>query len=68
MLAAGLVDKISLFFAPKLIGGGEASPAAFVFEGFEKMADAITLESTRYEQYGDDIAVIGYPSNRLKVK
>jgi len=64
MLEAGLVDKIALFIAPKLIGGGAAAPAAFEFSGFDKMADAITLEAVKYEQHGDDMAIVGYPSNR----
>lgn len=66
MLEAGLVDKIALFIAPKLIGGGAAAPSAFEFAGFDKMADAIGLEAVVYEQYGDDIAITGYPSNRFK--
>ncbi|WP_127530831.1 bifunctional diaminohydroxyphosphoribosylaminopyrimidine deaminase/5-amino-6-(5-phosphoribosylamino)uracil reductase RibD [Paenibacillus kobensis] len=66
MLEAGLVDKIALFIAPKLIGGGAAAPSAFEFAGFDRMADAIQLESVTYEQHGDDMAIVGYPSNRFK--
>jgi len=59
MLELGLVDKIILFIAPKLIGG--QSPEAFTFSGFDRMADAIPLKNMVLEQIGDDICVSGYP-------
>ncbi|MEB3102768.1 bifunctional diaminohydroxyphosphoribosylaminopyrimidine deaminase/5-amino-6-(5-phosphoribosylamino)uracil reductase RibD [Ferviditalea candida] len=60
MLEAGLVDKVYLFFAPKIIGGF-AAPSNIAFSGFERMADAIRLEEVRYEQFGDNFCVIGRP-------
>jgi diaminohydroxyphosphoribosylaminopyrimidine deaminase/5-amino-6-(5-phosphoribosylamino)uracil reductase len=60
MLEAGLIDKIILYYAAKIIGGVEA-PGTFTFSGFEKMADAIELEQVNVEMAGDDICVSGYP-------
>ncbi|MCQ6558089.1 bifunctional diaminohydroxyphosphoribosylaminopyrimidine deaminase/5-amino-6-(5-phosphoribosylamino)uracil reductase RibD [Paenibacillus mendelii] len=59
MLELGLVDKIILFMAPKLIGG--QSPEAFTFSGFDRMADAIPLKNMVLEQIGDDVCISGYP-------
>ncbi|RIX53436.1 bifunctional diaminohydroxyphosphoribosylaminopyrimidine deaminase/5-amino-6-(5-phosphoribosylamino)uracil reductase RibD [Paenibacillus nanensis] len=60
MLDAGLIDKMVLFFAPKLIGGDQA-PVSFSFPGRPKMSDAIVLEHVQVEMAGDDICVTGYP-------
>ncbi|WP_114378656.1 bifunctional diaminohydroxyphosphoribosylaminopyrimidine deaminase/5-amino-6-(5-phosphoribosylamino)uracil reductase RibD [Paenibacillus prosopidis] len=60
MLEAGLIDKIILYYAAKIIGGVEA-PGTFTFNGIEKMADAIELEQVNVEMAGDDICVSGYP-------
>lgn len=60
MLQLGLIDKIVLHYATKIIGGAEA-PGTFTFDGIEKMADAITLERVSVEMAGDDICVSGYP-------
>lgn len=61
MLEAGLVDKIILFFAPKIIGGGERAPSNFMFPGFTKMRESIDLENVRFEQFSNDICITGYP-------
>ncbi|MBP1988947.1 diaminohydroxyphosphoribosylaminopyrimidine deaminase/5-amino-6-(5-phosphoribosylamino)uracil reductase [Paenibacillus eucommiae] len=60
MLEQRLIDKMVLFYAPKIIGGAGA-PANFAFEGFEKMSEAITLERLKVEQFGADICLTGYP-------
>lgn len=60
MLEEGLVDKIVLFLAPKIVGGAEA-PGAFAFAGFERMADAIQLDKLSVERIGDDCCITGYP-------
>jgi diaminohydroxyphosphoribosylaminopyrimidine deaminase / 5-amino-6-(5-phosphoribosylamino)uracil reductase len=59
MLEAGLIDKMVLFFAPKLIGG--AAPANFSFLGLDRMNDALQLERVRVEVIGEDVCLIGYP-------
>jgi diaminohydroxyphosphoribosylaminopyrimidine deaminase/5-amino-6-(5-phosphoribosylamino)uracil reductase len=60
MLKAGLIDKVVLFVAPKIVGG--PSPSAFEFPGFERMADAIRLDDVTVERIGDDICIVGYPT------
>lgn len=60
MLDTGLIDKMVLFFAPKLIGGDQA-PVSFSFSGRKQMSDAITLDRMQAEMAGADICVTGYP-------
>lgn len=60
MLEAGLIDKIVLYYAAKIIGGADA-PGTFTFAGIEKMADAIQLEQVSVEMAGEDICISGYP-------
>ncbi|MDF2720560.1 MAG: 5-amino-6-(5-phosphoribosylamino)uracil reductase [Paenibacillus sp.] len=60
MLAEGLVDKVVLFIAPKIVGGRDA-PAAFALDGFERMAEAIELSEVNVERFGDDCCISGYP-------
>jgi diaminohydroxyphosphoribosylaminopyrimidine deaminase/5-amino-6-(5-phosphoribosylamino)uracil reductase len=64
MLEAQLVDKMILFFAPKIIGGAGQAPSNFMFSGFEKMSDALELEQVKVEQWGDNVCVSGYPRYR----
>ena len=56
MLEAGLVDRVTLFFAPKLIGG---SMSTFTFDGFEKMNQAVTLEQVEEEKLDDNVCISG---------
>ncbi|MFD0586850.1 bifunctional diaminohydroxyphosphoribosylaminopyrimidine deaminase/5-amino-6-(5-phosphoribosylamino)uracil reductase RibD [Paenibacillus sp. GCM10027627] len=60
MLDAGLIDKIHLYFAPKLIGGAEA-PQNFSFPGRQLMSEAIAINEMTAEMAGNDICVTGYP-------
>ena len=60
MVQGGLVDKIVLFYAPKLVGGASA-PTALDGTGVEVMADAQGVRITGVERVGDDIMVEGYP-------
>ena len=57
---ARLVNKITFFIAPKIIGGTEA-PSAIGGRGIETMADALELERISVTRRGDDIEVTGYP-------
>jgi diaminohydroxyphosphoribosylaminopyrimidine deaminase/5-amino-6-(5-phosphoribosylamino)uracil reductase len=59
-LDAGLVNKVTFFIAPKIVGGG-AAPGAIGGVGAEKMADALELERISIVQRGKDIEVTGYP-------
>jgi len=61
MLERQLIDKILLFYAPKIIGGGIEAPANFEFAGFERMNDAIRLKRVAVRQFGDDVCIAGYP-------
>ena len=59
-LEAGLVNKVTFFIAPKIIGGTTA-PSAIGGVGVEKMSDALELERISVIQRGKDIEVTGYP-------
>lgn len=61
MLASGCVDKVMLFFAPKIIGGVQA-PGNIVFEGYDLMQDAITLREVTVDTLGDNVCITGYPN------
>lgn len=56
----GLVNKVTFFIAPKIVGGTEA-PSAVGGIGVELMADALELERVSVVQRGRDIEVTGYP-------
>ncbi|MFA1821062.1 bifunctional diaminohydroxyphosphoribosylaminopyrimidine deaminase/5-amino-6-(5-phosphoribosylamino)uracil reductase RibD [Virgibacillus oceani] len=55
-----LIDKVVLYFAPKLIGGKDA-PTFLEGSGIELMKDAIELMDTTFEKIGKDFKFIGYP-------
>ena len=57
LLEAGLVDRVALFIAPKLIGAGGV-PLVGV-EGPAKMAEAWQLEGVHTTRLGDDLFVEG---------
>ena len=59
-LDAGLVDKVSFFIAPVIIGGHGARPA-IEGVGAERMADALRLEGVEITRRGPDVEVTGYP-------
>ena len=59
-LDAGLVNKVTFFIAPKIIGGADA-PSAIGGSGVEAMSDALELEHVTVVQRGNDIEVTGYP-------
>ena len=57
-LAAGLVDRVVVFLAPKILGGGKAWLAG---EGPRLMAGALPLEDVEVRRVGDDLMVSGAP-------
>ena len=57
---AGLVNKVTFFMAPKIVGGAGA-PGAIGGSGVEKMADAWELERVTVVQRGRDLEISGYP-------
>lgn len=55
-----LIDKVVLYFAPKLIGGQNA-PTFLEGTGFEMMKDAVELIDTDFVRIGKDFKFSGYP-------
>jgi diaminohydroxyphosphoribosylaminopyrimidine deaminase/5-amino-6-(5-phosphoribosylamino)uracil reductase len=58
-LRAGLLDKLYLFVAPKLVGGDDAPPL-FAGPGVQMMADALPLSELEVERIGDDLLLTAY--------
>jgi len=58
-LAAGVVDKIFFYYAPKILAGSGSLPFA-VGEGFRRMSDAAHVKSIAIHRFGEDFAVEGY--------
>lgn len=57
-LESGIVDKVYIFIAPKLIGGTKAlTPVGG--EGVALMSDAYQLKNVKYTPFGDDILMEG---------
>jgi len=57
-LGAGLVDRLALFVAPRIAGGGRSWVAG---EGVARMAEALRLEELTVERIGADLLVTGRP-------
>ena len=60
---AKLVNKVSGFIAPKIIGGTNA-PIAVGGRGITRMAEALELERISVVQHGRDVEVTGYPAGQ----
>jgi diaminohydroxyphosphoribosylaminopyrimidine deaminase / 5-amino-6-(5-phosphoribosylamino)uracil reductase len=58
-LASGIVDKVFLYYAPKILGGARSIPFAGG-TGFSRMADAVCVKSIHLHRFGEDFAVEGY--------
>lgn len=58
-LASGIVDKVFLYYAPKILAGTGAVPFA-AGPGFQRMSDAAYVRSQRLHRFGEDFAVEGY--------
>ena len=61
-IEAGLVNKVSFFIAPKIIGGSVSLGG----KGVERMSEAIQLERVEVTQRGSDIEVTGYPAGQTQ--
>jgi diaminohydroxyphosphoribosylaminopyrimidine deaminase/5-amino-6-(5-phosphoribosylamino)uracil reductase len=57
-LAARIVDKVFLYYAPKIFGGGAVPFAAGA--GFRPMSEAAHVERVHLHRFGEDFAVEGY--------
>jgi diaminohydroxyphosphoribosylaminopyrimidine deaminase/5-amino-6-(5-phosphoribosylamino)uracil reductase len=58
-LASGVVDKVFLYYAPRILAGTGSVPFA-AGAGFGRMRDAAYLKSTKLHRFGEDFAVEGY--------
>ncbi|WP_195571073.1 bifunctional diaminohydroxyphosphoribosylaminopyrimidine deaminase/5-amino-6-(5-phosphoribosylamino)uracil reductase RibD [Paenibacillus sp. 1001270B_150601_E10] len=65
MLQLGLIDKVVLMVAPKVVGHPDA-PSSFQFDGPEKMSDALQLEKVMVESIGDNVIISGNPLHLRK--
>jgi diaminohydroxyphosphoribosylaminopyrimidine deaminase/5-amino-6-(5-phosphoribosylamino)uracil reductase len=65
LLDAALVDKVSFFIAPTIIGGRDA-PSAVAGDGAETLANALQLQDVEVIPHGCDIEVTGYPKKRAE--
>ncbi|PSL40316.1 diaminohydroxyphosphoribosylaminopyrimidine deaminase/5-amino-6-(5-phosphoribosylamino)uracil reductase [Planomicrobium soli] len=66
-LEKDLIDKVVLYFAPKLIGGKDA-PTFLEGAGFDLMKDAIELTDGEFTKIGKDFRFTGYPEKRGEAK
>lgn len=55
-VAAGIVDRLIAYFAPRLLGA-EGAPAMLTGTGISTLADAIPLTITEVRRVGDDVEV-----------
>ena len=62
-LDAGLVNKVTFFIAPKIIGGVDA-PTAIGGRGVEKLAEGLELQEVKVTQRGQDVEFTGYPRRK----
>jgi diaminohydroxyphosphoribosylaminopyrimidine deaminase / 5-amino-6-(5-phosphoribosylamino)uracil reductase len=58
-LAANVVDKIFLYYAPKILGGAGSIPFA-AGAGFPHMSQAAQVKHLHLHRFGEDFAVEGY--------
>ncbi|HTS06625.1 MAG TPA: bifunctional diaminohydroxyphosphoribosylaminopyrimidine deaminase/5-amino-6-(5-phosphoribosylamino)uracil reductase RibD [Candidatus Eisenbacteria bacterium] len=58
-LAAGIVDKVFLYYAPKILAGTGSVPFA-AGPGFRQMSQAAQVQRLHLHRFGEDFAVEGY--------
>ena len=58
-LAAGVVDKVFLYYAPKILAGSGSVPFASG-AGFRHMSQAAQVKNIQVHRFGEDFAVEGY--------
>ncbi|MFS0592922.1 bifunctional diaminohydroxyphosphoribosylaminopyrimidine deaminase/5-amino-6-(5-phosphoribosylamino)uracil reductase RibD [Cytobacillus horneckiae] len=62
-LEHGLIDKVEIYMAPKLVGGREA-PTFMEGNGIAEMSDAVELTDVSVTSIGKDFKFTGYPIYR----
>jgi len=63
MLEAGLVNKVTFFVAPIIIGSQDA-PSAIGGSGVERVAEAPQLDLLEIRQHSRDVEITGYPRSK----
>ncbi len=58
-LTSGVVDKVFLYYAPRILAGTASVPFAGG-AGFANISDAAYVKSIRMHRFGEDFAVEGY--------
>ena len=58
-LAAGIVDKIFFYYAPRILAGTGSIPFA-LGAGFRRISEAAWVKSLTLHRFGEDFAVEGY--------
>ena len=58
-LASGIVDKVFLYYAPKILAGAGSVPFA-AGAGFRRMSEAAYVRSFTLHRFGEDFALEGY--------
>ena len=58
-LVSGLVDKVFLYYAPKILAGTGSVPFA-AGAGFQHMSEAAYVKAIRLHRFGEDFGVEGY--------
>jgi len=57
---AGLINKVSFFVSPTIIGGADA-PGPVGGSGVDVVRHALKLQRVKTEHHGDDLEITGYP-------
>lgn len=63
MMRERLIDKVFIFKAPKLLGGGDGMPMASG-AGAKRMDESIGIRGLRIRRFGEDVLFEGYPEYR----
>jgi diaminohydroxyphosphoribosylaminopyrimidine deaminase / 5-amino-6-(5-phosphoribosylamino)uracil reductase len=63
---ARLIDKVSFFMAPLVIGG-QTAPVAIGGQGALLLSKAMRLKNVEIQQHGEDLEITGYPQFEEKV-
>jgi len=58
-LAAGIVDKVLFFYAPKILGGDDGVPVCRGV-GPDLMSESIEVKDINVQRFGDDVMIEGY--------
>jgi diaminohydroxyphosphoribosylaminopyrimidine deaminase / 5-amino-6-(5-phosphoribosylamino)uracil reductase len=58
-LAAGVIDKVFLYYAPKILAGNGSIPFA-AGAGFRQLSQAAQVRQLHLHRFGEDFAVEGY--------